>query len=77
VATLVTLAQEERGVDQCCQSVDEELPVERREGSYPKQAFGPDTNSYWSFLDAILSGLSAYEARFEGRHHATQPLPVA
>jgi hypothetical protein len=45
--------------------------------SYPKQVFGARTTRYWSFLDALLAGLMAYEAHKEGSHDATQPLPVA
>jgi|GEM_PF-6841651 len=70
-------AQKERGVDQSSQIGCEESLSEKVEVSYPKQAFGSCSTWYWSFLDALLSGLSAYEALVEGNLYATQPLPVA
>ena len=52
-------------------------PSAKCEASFPSVAFGSGTTRYWAFLEALLIGLSAYEALLDGSYHATQPLPVA
>jgi hypothetical protein len=46
-------------------------------GSFAVRAFGYATSWYWSFLDALLDGLQAYEAEQGGGGHAPAPLPAA
>jgi hypothetical protein len=52
-------------------------PLTTYDSSFPSLAFGSGTNRYWAFLEALLIGLSAYEAVMEGSCNATQPVPVA
>jgi hypothetical protein len=53
-------------------------PTRRVEASFPTRAFGYGTGRYWSFMQALVDGLRAYDAlRMGGGKHAGQPIPAA
>ncbi len=45
--------------------------------SFPATAFGRSTSRYYSFLEALLSGLLEYEAQKRGKADGSSPLPAA
>jgi hypothetical protein len=54
-----------------------EPPSSARNNSFPARAFGRATSKYSGFLEALLEGLTAFEAAQGGRTHAGTPLPAA
>jgi hypothetical protein len=62
-------------VNQASQASSDQPPS--AEASFPVRAFGCSTERYWTFLEALMSGLRAYEARQRGRTHAPNPVPAA
>lgn len=49
------------------------------QASFPVQAFSFDSARYWGFIEALVDGLSAYEAMIQkgSCDHASTPLPAA
>jgi len=58
-------------------SLSEERPSLSLEASLPTRAFGYGTHHYWIFVEALMTGLRAYEALQKGGPRASAPLPTA
>jgi hypothetical protein len=70
-------SKEDPIMDHTRQDVPSEPPSPSVEAPFLVRAFGYATHGYWAMLTALFDGLSEYEARKGGQHHAPQPLPAA